>query len=334
MFVEKLLADAKKSRPHDPDAAVRNRPNPVFPSNSPNVTDDRDHFPIGSEKQARSALAYGVKLYNQWVKNKKPPKWLKGLTPKEFLRKIVNKVKKLYPKIEIGSDVLQNLSEDEVVEFFSGIDDTININYESGGETEMNLEERLSELTEKIKELNELMINAKKDDEKNRLQLEIDKYEKEKEVIELSAKLEKIEAEKKAAESKVNELADTVAKLNEMNKTLRENEKAVAVEQFYNTLIDEGHYPAFAEVARDIVKAAYDSEFQIELSDNRKLTNIVEIVKTLADAIPENMRVQTKSITKTFNNQDGDQLNLTEDKIENLLRSVGATTRKSLNVRK
>jgi hypothetical protein len=55
----------------DPKASVRNRGDVVFPAESSNVTDHKDHFPLNGEDQARNALA-------QVAKYKKAPPWYKG----------------------------------------------------------------------------------------------------------------------------------------------------------------------------------------------------------------------------------------------------------------
>lgn len=68
IFSEKFLKEAKK---HDKGAAVRNRGTCVFPAEHPSVKDDKDHFPITSEAQARNALARASQY-------SKAPSWYKG----------------------------------------------------------------------------------------------------------------------------------------------------------------------------------------------------------------------------------------------------------------
>ena len=75
-------------------AKVRNKPNPVFDAKSKNVTDDKDHFPLGSAVQARNALARA----NQYSS---VPKWYKG-TLKGLKMAVARAVKKEYPSIEVS----------------------------------------------------------------------------------------------------------------------------------------------------------------------------------------------------------------------------------------
>jgi len=89
LFTQIDEADQKK----DPKAKVRNKPNPVFDATSSLVKDDKDHFPLGSESQARNALA-------QANKYKRVPRWFTG-TLKELKAKVANAVKREYPSIEV-----------------------------------------------------------------------------------------------------------------------------------------------------------------------------------------------------------------------------------------
>lgn len=84
-------------RKHDPKAAVRNKKNPVFPAESKYVNDDKDHFPLGNEDQARNALA----RVNQFTK---VPKWAVDITLKAMKKKVANAVKKHYPDIEVTEE--------------------------------------------------------------------------------------------------------------------------------------------------------------------------------------------------------------------------------------
>jgi len=83
----------------DPSAKIRNRGDVVFPANSKNVTDDKDHFPINSIVQARNALARA----NQFSKS---PKWYKG-TIVSLVKKVASAVKRKYPSIDV-SDAAKN----------------------------------------------------------------------------------------------------------------------------------------------------------------------------------------------------------------------------------
>ena len=78
----------------DAKAKVRNRGTCVYPADHPKVKDNKDHYPINSEDQARTALRYANK-----EKGEAPP-WFSG-TVKEFLNGIVRKVRKEYPGIQI-----------------------------------------------------------------------------------------------------------------------------------------------------------------------------------------------------------------------------------------
>ncbi len=76
----------------DPKAAVRNKSNPVFDAKSSSVTDDKDHFPLGSEDQARNALARASQY-------KSVPSWYKG-SLESLVGAVQKAVKKAYPSIE------------------------------------------------------------------------------------------------------------------------------------------------------------------------------------------------------------------------------------------
>jgi hypothetical protein len=85
-----MLIEAKKL---DPKAGVRNKPSPVFDADDKNVTDKKDHFPLGTENQARNALA-------QANKYDKTPAWYKG-TLESLKKKVAAAVKKQYPLVKI-----------------------------------------------------------------------------------------------------------------------------------------------------------------------------------------------------------------------------------------
>ena len=63
--------DFLNEKKKDPEAEVRNRGDVVFPAGSKNVKDDKDHFPINDENQARNALARAGQ-YNE------VPEWYEG----------------------------------------------------------------------------------------------------------------------------------------------------------------------------------------------------------------------------------------------------------------
>jgi hypothetical protein len=77
----------------NPDAAVRNRGDVVFPADSKKVKDDKDHFPINSISQARNALSRAGQY-------KEVPSWYSGSLT-ELKGKIKRDVKKKYPSIKV-----------------------------------------------------------------------------------------------------------------------------------------------------------------------------------------------------------------------------------------
>jgi len=84
------ISEAKKK---DPKAKLRNRGDVVFPAESPNVLDDKDHFPINNKNQARNALARA----NQYSSS---PKWYKGSLA-SLVKKVANAVKRKYKDIKV-----------------------------------------------------------------------------------------------------------------------------------------------------------------------------------------------------------------------------------------
>ena len=76
----------------DPDAEVRNRGDVVFPAGSSKVKDDKDHFPINSEPQARNALARASQYSSA-------PSWYEGSLD-SLVKAVQRKVKGKYPGIE------------------------------------------------------------------------------------------------------------------------------------------------------------------------------------------------------------------------------------------
>lgn len=88
--LEKLAKEKKK----DPKAKTRNRGTVVFPAESSSVKDDKDHFPINNEAQARNALARA----NQYSS---VPSWYKG-SLKSLVEAVARKVKSKYPGIEVS----------------------------------------------------------------------------------------------------------------------------------------------------------------------------------------------------------------------------------------
>lgn len=84
--------EAVLSEEENPEAKVRNRGNVVFPAESSSVKDNKDHFPINSESQARNALARASQYSSV-------PKWYTG-TLDSLVGKVQSRVKGKYPSIE------------------------------------------------------------------------------------------------------------------------------------------------------------------------------------------------------------------------------------------
>ena len=76
----------------DPDAKVRNRGDVVFPAGSSKVKDDKDHFPINDEDQARNALSRASQYSSA-------PSWYEG-SLSSLVTAVQRKVKAKYPSIE------------------------------------------------------------------------------------------------------------------------------------------------------------------------------------------------------------------------------------------
>jgi hypothetical protein len=77
----------------DPKAKVRNRGTVIFSAESPDVTDDKDHFPINSEDQARAALSRASQSDFEWYKG----------TKEQAIAKIKSAVRKAFPSIKISA---------------------------------------------------------------------------------------------------------------------------------------------------------------------------------------------------------------------------------------
>jgi hypothetical protein len=87
---EDYLTEAEKKK----SAKVRNKPSPIFDAKSPKVSDDKDHFPIGTINQARNALAR-CQQYDS------VPPWYKG-TLKQLHAAVSRAVHAKYPSIDVG----------------------------------------------------------------------------------------------------------------------------------------------------------------------------------------------------------------------------------------
>ena len=89
------LADTfEKLAKEDPKAKVRNRGTCVFPAEHPKVKDNKDHFPINNEAQARDALGRA----NQFSS---APEWYSG-SLQSLVNAVARKVKSKYPGIEVS----------------------------------------------------------------------------------------------------------------------------------------------------------------------------------------------------------------------------------------
>jgi len=73
----------------------RNRPSPVFQSSHPKVKDNKDHFPLGDENQARNALARASQYDSA-------PEWWSG-SLQELVSAVQRAVKGKYPSIKISA---------------------------------------------------------------------------------------------------------------------------------------------------------------------------------------------------------------------------------------
>lgn len=111
-------AAAKSKKKVDPKAKVRNRGLVVFPAESKNVKDKKDHFPINDAKQARNAWARAHQY------DAVPP-WYKG-TLKSLQEAVRRKVRKEYPSIEFASDRKKSASLNKEAILKESLDSMIN----------------------------------------------------------------------------------------------------------------------------------------------------------------------------------------------------------------
>lgn len=102
-------SDESMDEEKDPKAEVRNRGNAVFQSTHEKVRDDKDHFPINSENQARNALARAAQYESS-------PAWYDG-TLESLQASVKRAVKSAYPSIEVAEKkVEEEATEKAVVE--------------------------------------------------------------------------------------------------------------------------------------------------------------------------------------------------------------------------
>jgi len=85
LLLEAKKVDTKKIKAEKP----KKKPLPIFDKKSPKVIDKKEHFPIGTEAQAKKAL-------EQVKKIDKTPKWYKGEV-KDLKATVMKTVKKEYP---------------------------------------------------------------------------------------------------------------------------------------------------------------------------------------------------------------------------------------------
>lgn len=90
MVIDEALTETKSEKV----AKSRNRGDVVFSHGSSKVTDNKDHFPINNQNQARNAIARA----NQYDKS---PDWYKGSLT-QLINAVIRSVHKKYPKIEIS----------------------------------------------------------------------------------------------------------------------------------------------------------------------------------------------------------------------------------------
>lgn len=96
IFSDSFVAEFQDNRKRgetDPNAKVRNRPRPIFPSTHSKVKDNKDHFPTKDIDQARNALA-------RVAQYKKKPSWWDG-SLEDLKKEVRETVKKRFPKIDV-----------------------------------------------------------------------------------------------------------------------------------------------------------------------------------------------------------------------------------------
>lgn len=91
-----MTTTKKKTTDKDKGAKLRNRGDCVFPAKSSKVKDDKDHFPINSEKQARNALARASQYSSS-------PSWYAG-SLESLVNAVARKVHSKYKGIEVSKD--------------------------------------------------------------------------------------------------------------------------------------------------------------------------------------------------------------------------------------
>lgn len=95
-FCEKFaeIAEVQLEKTAEKKAKVRNRGDVVFPAESPKVKDNKDHYPLNNEAQARNAL-------QRASQHAKVPDWYKG-SLSELVKTVARKVKQKFPSIEVS----------------------------------------------------------------------------------------------------------------------------------------------------------------------------------------------------------------------------------------
>jgi len=95
-YIDLIVETAKefeKLSSGDPSAKVRNRGNCVFLAESSSVKDNKDHYPINNEAQARNALARASQ-------HTVVPDWYSGSLA-SLVNAVARKVHSKYPSIKL-----------------------------------------------------------------------------------------------------------------------------------------------------------------------------------------------------------------------------------------
>lgn len=132
MNLETIYQIYAAKKKHDPNAKVRNRGDVVFPADAKTVTDDKDHFPINSESQARNALSR-VAQYSS------VPSWYTG-TLESLKIAVQSAVHRKYPGIKVTKSKSSTYSDAAFIFVALAEGDTGGVEEEdqSGGENTYN----------------------------------------------------------------------------------------------------------------------------------------------------------------------------------------------------
>lgn len=119
LATDSLVATAKKKskKKDDPKAKVRNRGTVVFPAESSSVKDNKDHFPINDEDQARNAWARA----NQYSS---APSWYSG-SLKSLQDAVKRKVHSKYKGIDFEGKKKKSSLETQLTSFANEVSDLL-----------------------------------------------------------------------------------------------------------------------------------------------------------------------------------------------------------------